>query len=80
MNGEAVPFTKGYTSSDDGIETRMNVYNEWVSELPTDARSFDGSLEGAAPIIVDKEAFDAVKTVEIDFVLHQYPLDEAYIM
>ncbi len=80
VNGEAIAFTKGYTSSDDGVETRMNVYNEWVSELPADARSFDGSLEGASWIIVDKEAFAAVKSVEIDFTLHQYALDTGYIM
>ena len=77
VNGEAVEFKKGYTSSDDGVVTRMNVYNEWVTELPADARSFDGSLDGAAPIIVDKEAFAAVKKVEIDFVLHRAT---AYIM
>ncbi len=80
VNGEAIEFAKGYTSSDDGVETRMNVYNEWVSELPADARSFDGSLEGASPIIVDKEAFAAVKSVEIDFTLHQYMKDSGYIM
>ena len=68
---------KGYTSSDDGVITRMNLYNEWVSELPSDARSFDASLEGAAPIAVDKEAFAAVKKVEVDFVLHAAT---AYIM
>ena len=77
VNGEAVEFKKGYTSSDDGVVTRMNIYNEWVAELPADARSFDGSLDGAAPIIVDKEAFAAVKKVEVDFVLHKAT---AYIM
>ena len=80
VNGEEIPFTKGYTSSDDGVETRMNVYNEWVSELPADARSYDGSLDGAAPVIVDKAAFEAVSSVEIDFVLHKYPLDTAFVM
>ena len=77
VNGEAIEVKKGYTSSDDGVITRMNLYNEWVSELPTDARSFDASLEGAAPIAVDKEAFAAVKKVEVDFVLHTAT---AYIM
>ena len=77
VNGNAVEFTKGYTSSDDGIETRMNIYNEWVSELPADARSFDGSLENAAPVIVNKDDFASVSTVEIDFVLHKAT---AYIM
>ena len=79
VNGEAVAFNKGYTSSDDKIETRMNIYNEWVSEVPADARSFDGDLEGASWIIVDKEAFASVKTVEIDFSLIPVT-DTAYIM
>ena len=72
---------KGYTSSDDGITTRMNLYNEWVGDtLPEDARSFDGKIDDASPMIVDKEAFASVKTVEADFVLHQYGIDTAYIM
>ena len=78
VNGEEIAFNKGYTSSDDGIETRMNLYNEWVGDtLPVDARSFDGSIEGATPMPMDKEAFAAVKKVEVDFVLHKAT---AYIM
>ena len=80
LNGEEIAFEKGYTSSDDGIETRMNIYNEWVSELPKDARSFDGKTDDAKPIIVDKELFASVKSFEIDFVLHQFGVDTAYIM
>lgn len=77
VNGEEIAFQKGYTSSDDGVVTRMNLYNEWVTDIPSDAHSFDGSLENAAPVIVDKEAFAAVKKVEADFVLHRAT---AYIM
>ena len=80
VNGEEIAFEKGYTSSDDGIVTRMNIYNEWVSEVPADARSFDGKTDDAKPIIVDKNLFGAVKSVEVDFTLHQYGVDEAYIM
>ena len=80
VNGEEIAFKKGYTSSDDGIVTRMNLYNEWVSEVPADARSFDGKTDDAAPIVVDKDAFAAVKSVEVDFTLHQFGVDEAYIM
>ena len=80
VNGEAIEVGKGYTSSDDGVETRMNIYNEWVSELPTDARSFDGAIDDASPIIVNKDDFAAVKSVEIDFTLHQFGVDRAYIM
>ena len=67
VNGEAIQIGKAYTSSDDKIETRANLYNEWVAALPEDARRADGNLDGAAPIIVDKEAFADVKTVEVTF-------------
>ena len=80
VNGEPVEFKKGYTSSDDGLETRMNIYNEWVSEVPADARSFDGKTDDVAPIIVDKEAFAAVDSVEVDFVFRKNGVDTAYIM
>lgn len=80
VNGEKIETAVGYTSSDDGKETRMNLYNEWVSELPSDARVFDGNIAEAKPVIVDKEAFAAVKTVEIDFSVLATPLDHAYIM
>ena len=79
INGESIAFTKGYTSSDDTIETRMNVMNEWVSEPPADARSCDGSVEGASAIIVAKDAFAEVATYEIDFSLIPVT-DTAFIM
>ncbi len=80
VNGEAVTVGKGYTSSDDGVVTRMNIYNEWVSELPADARSFDGNTADANWIIVNKDDFAAVKTVDVDFTLVKNGIDTAYIM
>ena len=80
VNGEAIEVDKGYTSSDDGVETRMNIMNEWVGELPADARSYDGYVDDANWIIVDKDAFAAVKSIEIDFDLMKYGQDTAYIM
>jgi len=80
VNGESIAFEKGYTSSDDGVTTRMNIYNEWVSALPDDARSYDGNVADAKPIIVDKEAFASVKSVEVDFIFHRYARDVAYLM
>ena len=80
VNGAEIELKKGYTSSDDGITTRMNIYNEWVSELPSDARSFDGDISDAAAVIVDKTAFESVKTVEVAFTVHEGLGDSAYIM
>lgn len=82
INGEAVEVKKGYTSSDDGIEMRSNLFNEWVTELPKDARRKDGDLEGASAIIVEKDAFKDMKTIEVtfDFIFGEKPVEEAEVM
>ena len=80
VNGEAIAVSKGYTSSDDGVVTRMNIFNEWVSELPADARSFDGKTDDATWMIVDREAFASVSSVEVDFSFMKNGIDTAYIM
>lgn len=79
VNGAAIEIGKGYTSSDDKIETRMNLMNEWVTELPADARSWDGILEGCTPIAITKEQLAEVETIEIDFSLIPVT-DTAFIM
>ncbi len=80
VNGAAIEIKKGYTSSDDGIVTRMNIFNEWVNELPADARSFDGDLSDANWIMVNKEDFASISSLEVDFSFFQYGIDTAYIM
>ena len=82
VNGEAIELGKGYTSSDDGIEMRCNLYNEWVGELPSDARRADGDLEGASAIIVPMDAFQDVKSIEatFDFIYGDPPAVESETM
>lgn len=49
VNGEECELAgKAYTSSDDGKCTRVNLFNQWVSSVPEDARTADGSLDGAS--------------------------------
>ena len=43
-----------YTSSDDGITTRVNLFNEWVSTIPDDARTIDGLAADATATPVDR--------------------------
>ncbi|MGN0656326.1 MAG: NPXTG-anchored protein [Ruminiclostridium sp.] len=55
LDGTAVALTgTPYTSSDEGITTRVNLYNEWVSQLPDDARTIDGLAADATPTPIDK--------------------------
>lgn len=67
VNGQEIAFTKGYTASVDGLETRMNIFQRWGGETPEDARSYDGSLEGASGMIVDEADFASVAALEIEF-------------
>ena len=77
IDGNEVPMSaKAYTSSDDGVETRANLYNEWVSDLPEDARSTEGLLYGTdaaadySAQVVDPSSFnDGWTTVEVNFTI-----------
>ena len=63
VNGQEVALTgKTYTSSDDQITTRVNLYNEWVN--PSDANFGGRTLDGAADVI--PTALDAKAFAETD--------------
>jgi len=57
---------RNYTSSDDGLCTRSNLYNEWVPSVPDDARTRGGGTMGCTPTVLEKECGD-VETIEITF-------------
>lgn len=68
VNGTPITMTApGYTSSDDGKCTRVNLYNEWVKSVPKDARSFDGSTDNASAVIIDTNDFSSVETLSVKF-------------
>lgn len=71
INGTEIELASAtYTSSDDDIVTRTNLYNEWVSDATTvkNARTADGSNEGitAAPVA---KTIGAFTTIEVTFTL-----------
>ncbi len=68
INGEPYQLQgKPYTSSDDGICTRTNLYNEWVTSVPEEARTVDGSLMYATPNLLDASTLGHVETIEVTF-------------
>ncbi len=74
IDGNEIDLTaKNYTASDDGVEMRANIYNEWVSDenIPEDAHDANGVLTdttGYSAQIIDPSAFnDGWTTVEVDF-------------
>ena len=79
VDGRTVEMSsKPYTSSDDGIETRANIFNTWVKAPSRDGRSAEGALYDAdgnaleicanySPQAVSPDDFSAWTTVEVDF-------------
>ncbi len=68
INGEEVTLGKTYTSSDDQIATRTNLFNGWVSEI-TAGRTADGDATDVTATPVDVTAYPEVKTIEVTFTL-----------
>ncbi len=80
VNGQSIPFGNGYTVSDDGKTTRMYLYREWSSDFDETARCWDGNTAEASAVIVDREAFASVSSIEVDFSVLTAPADCAYIL
>lgn len=68
INGESYLYSgKPYTTADDDICTRTNLYNMWVAEVPEDARIIDADLSEASPTILDPDTLGEVKTISVTF-------------
>lgn len=68
VNGEPYELkAKPYTTSDDGKCTRVNLYNGWIGSVPSGARTADGDLTDAAPVLVDNAELTNIETLEITF-------------
>lgn len=68
VNGTPYELTgTPYTTSDNGICTRLNLYNEWVTDIPDTARIMGGNAAHAAATVVDNETLGQIKTLKITF-------------
>lgn len=69
INGE--PYSlKGmpYTTSDDGVCTRVNLYNAWVTAVPDSARGFsEGARSFVTPNLLDADNLGNVETITVTF-------------
>jgi len=68
VNGEPYSLKgKPYTTSDDKKCTRLNLVNEWVTSIPDEARTADGSLNGASAVLMDPATLGNIETLTITF-------------
>lgn len=68
INGQSCKLKgKPYTTADDGICTRVNLYNEWVPKIPAGIRTADGSAVGASATPLDPGDYTQIKTISVTF-------------
>ncbi|MBQ7777136.1 MAG: glycoside hydrolase family 5 protein [Lachnospiraceae bacterium] len=68
VNGEPYKLTgRPYTASDDKKCTRVNLYNEWVSAVPDDARTAAGNAMYVSPCVIDAATLGNVETIQVTF-------------
>ena len=70
INGEEYHMSgRPYTTSDDGKCTRVNLFNEWVTSFPGDARVLYGPNIGISATVLNRndEVIGRVETIEITF-------------
>ena len=71
INGEIYRLKgRAYTTSDNGVTTRVNLFNEWVTAVPVGtARMHYGNLAGATPTPINRNdaAIAKIETIYITF-------------
>ena len=68
VNDEPYPLNGiPYTTSDNQICTRVNLYNEWISKIPNNARTLNGDLTNASACLLEKDTLGQIKTLSITF-------------
>jgi endoglucanase len=70
INGEPANLSgRLYTTNDNLVTTRINLYNEWVNpdNLPDEARTADGNMDRATPIPLSNYIAQRIETLEITF-------------
>lgn len=74
INGKKYKTDKiAYTTSDDGRTTRVNLFNEWVTELPEGARAKNKNMiPYASAMLLDKATLGNVETITVTFEYKKY--------
>ncbi len=68
INGEVYTLTaEPFTTADDKICTRTNLYNQWVPDVPPEARTIDGTPADSSAMVVDPAAFTKIESIEVTF-------------
>jgi len=68
INGEQATFVGiPYTTNDNPVTTRVNLYNHWVNDVPPEARVFEGDISDASPVFLENYRLSHIRTISVTF-------------
>ena len=68
INGEQATFAGiPYTTNDNPVTTRINLYNHWVNDVPPGARVFEGNVADASPTFLENYRSAHIRTISVTF-------------
>jgi len=68
INGVQATFVgTPYTTNDNPVTTRVNLFNEWVNDIPSEARVFNGDLSDVSPTFLENYRLTHIETISITF-------------
>jgi len=69
VNGEPATDFAGipYTTNDNPVTTRVNLFNHWVNNVPPEARVLGGDLSNASPTFFENYKLTHIKTISVTF-------------
>jgi len=69
INGEPATDFEGipYTTNDNPVTTRVNLFNGWVGDIPAEARVLGGDLSNASPVFLENYRLSRIETLSITF-------------
>ncbi|MDR2570166.1 MAG: glycoside hydrolase family 5 protein [Oscillospiraceae bacterium] len=56
-----------YTTNDNPVTTRVNLYNDWVNDVPPEARVWNADISEASPNFLENYRLASIETIEITF-------------
>jgi len=68
INGEQATYVGiPYTTNDNPVTTRVNLFNDWVNDIPSEARVFNADISEANPRFLENYRLTHIRTISVTF-------------
>ena len=68
INGQQATYVGiPYTTNDNPVTTRVNLFNDWVNDIPSEARVFNADISEANPRFLENYRLTPIETISVTF-------------